>query len=109
METKKTDTTINEFTQKVEALRQEMLGDDCGCVLLTYREIDGKSQQNSFAVSGKLQRIAECFVSFMKSEPTMANVILAAANAIVQQRMLESQILAEAKEPKKGNNKKKLS
>lgn len=111
METKKTDTTIDEFTQKVEALRQEMLGDDCGCVLLTYREIDGKSQQNSFAVSGKLQRIAECFVSFMKSEPIMANVILAASNAIVQSRMIEASIKMEQtatpEEPKKSNRKPK--
>lgn len=105
METIKTNSQTEDFVKKVESLKKEMLGENDGFVLLTYSEIDNANQQNSFAVSGKLNRIAECFVSFMKSEPTMANVILAAGSAIVQNRIVEAQILAEAKKTKK--NKKK--
>ena len=47
----------------------------------------------------------------MKSEPIMANVILAASNAIVQSRMIEASIKMEQtatpEEPKKSNRKPK--
>lgn len=104
METKQTK--IEEFVKKVNELKAEMLGEENGFVLLTYEEIDGNSQQNSFAVGGKLNRIAECFVSFMKSEPMMANVVMAASSAIAQTRLLEAQILAEAKGETKKKSKK---
>lgn len=105
METKK----IEEFMNKVNSLKAEMLGENNGFVIVGYEEIDDKTQHNSFAVGGKLSCLAECFLSFMKSEPTMANVILAAASAIVQNRMVEAQILAEAKEPKKKRKTKKTN
>lgn len=109
METKTTQ-KIDEFVKNVNSMKSEMLGDDSGYVLLAYSEIDEMTQHNSFAVGGKLNNIAECFVSFMKSEPTMANVIIAAANAIVQNRVLEAQILSEARsedgKKKKNKNKK---
>lgn len=104
METKQTK--IEEFVRKVNELKAEMLGEENGFVLLTYEEIDGNSQQNSFAVGGKLNRIAECFVSFMKSEPMMANVVMAASSAIAQQRLMEAQMLAEAKGETKKKSKK---
>jgi hypothetical protein len=104
METKQTK--IEEFVKKVNELKAEMLGEENGFVLLTYEEIDGNSQQNSFAVGGKLNRIAECFVSFMKSEPMMANVVMAASSAIAQTRLMEAQILAEAKGETKKKSKK---
>lgn len=102
METKQTE-KIEEFVKKVNELKAEMLGDTEGFVLLAYSEIDDKSQHNSFAVGGKLPCIAECFVSFMKSEPVMANVVMAASSAIAQTRLMEAKMLEEAK----GNNKKK--
>lgn len=104
METKQTK--IEEFVKKVNELKAEMLGEENGFVLLTYEEIDGNSQQNSFAVGGKLNRIAECFVSFMKSEPMMANVVMAASSAIAQTRLMEAQMLAEAKGTTKKKSKK---
>jgi hypothetical protein len=104
METKQTK--IEEFVKKVNELKAEMLGEENGFVLLTYEEIDGNSQQNSFAVGGKLNRIAECFVSFMKSEPMMANVVMAASSAIAQTRLMEAQMLAEAKGETKKKSKK---
>ncbi len=104
METKQTK--IEEFVRKVNELKTEMLGEENGFVLLTYEEIDGNSQQNSFAVGGKLNRIAECFVSFMKSEPMMANVVMAASSAIAQTRLMEAQMLAEAKGETKKKSKK---
>lgn len=104
METKQTK--IEEFVKKVNELKAEMLGEENGFVLLTYEEINGNSQQNSFAVGGKLNRIAECFVSFMKSEPMMANVVMAASSAIAQTRLMEAQMLAEAKGETKKKSKK---
>ena len=104
METKQTK--IEEFVRKVNELKAEMLGEENGFVLLTYEEIDGNAQHNSFAVGGKLNRIAECFVSFMKSEPMMANVVMAASSAIAQTRLMEAQMLAEAKGETKKKSKK---
>lgn len=97
---------IEEFVKKVDSMKKEMLGDDCGFVLLAYQEIDDKQQHNTFAAGGKLSNMAECFVAFMKSEPVMANVVMAASSAIAQQRIVEAQMLAEAKKPKKTRKKK---
>lgn len=104
METKQTK--IEEFVKKVNELKAEMLGEENGFVLLTYEEIDGNTQHNSFAVGGKLNRIAECFVSFMKSEPMMANVVMAASSAIAQTRLMEAKMLEEAKGTTKKKSKK---
>ena len=98
---------IEEFVKKVDSLKKEMLGEDCGFVLLAYQEIDEKQQHNTSAGSGKLSNIAECFVSFMKSDPVMANVVMAASSAIAQQRMMESQVLAEATDINKNKKIKK--
>jgi hypothetical protein len=96
MENEQTKLQIEEFVDKVNALKEEMLRDKHGFVLFAYEELDKDTQSNSCSASGKLSRIAECFVSLMKSDPAIANVMIAAANAIVQRRVLESQILAEA-------------
>lgn len=97
---------IEEFVKKVDSMKREMLGDDCGFVILAYQEIDEKQQHNTFAAVGKLSNMAECFVSFMKTEPVMANVVMAASSAIAQQRLVEAQMVAEAKQPKKNRKKK---
>lgn len=97
---------IEEFVKKVDSMKKEMLGDDCGFVILAYQEIDEKQQHNTFAAGGKLSNMAECFVSFMKTEPVMANVVMAASSAIAQQRLAEAQMVAEAKQPKKNRKKK---
>lgn len=97
---------IEEFVKKVDSMKKEMLGDDCGFVILAYQEIDEKQQHNTFAAGGKLSNMAECFVSFMKTEPVMANVVMAASSAIAQQRLVEAQMVAEAKQPKKNKKKK---
>lgn len=98
---------IEEFVKKVDSLKKEMLGEDCGFVLLAYQEIDEKQQHNTFAAGGKLSNMAECFVAFMKSEPVMANVVMAASSAIAQQRMTEMQMLQEAKDINKNKKTKK--
>lgn len=109
MENKKTQ-NIDEFVKKVSELKAEMLGDESGFVLLTYAEIDDKTQHNLFSVGGKLNRLAECFVSFMKKDQMMANVVMAASSAIAQTRLMEAKILAEAKgETKKKNKNKKAN
>lgn len=97
---------IEEFVKRVDSMKKEMLGDDCGFVILAYQEIDEKQQHNTFAAGGKLSNMAECFVSFMKTEPVMANVVMAASSAIAQQRFVEAQMVAEAKQPKKNRKKK---
>ena len=97
---------IEEFVKKVDSMKKEMLGDDCGFVILAYQEIDEKQQHNNFAAGGKLSNMAECFVSFMKTEPVMANVVMAASSAIAQQRLVEAQMVAEAKQTKKNRKKK---
>lgn len=114
METKKTESKTEQFVKAVDSLSTNLLaGEKQGYVLFTYNE-EENGQENSFMSRGKINRIAECLFSCMKQNPMLANVVVAASNALVQSRVLESQMKGElpatpeeAKKPKR--NKKKLS
>jgi hypothetical protein len=95
METKTPTPKIEDFVKEVEALKAKMLEDNKGYMLLAYEELDGGSQANSFSFNGKISYVAECLYSCMKTNELLANVIIAAANALVQNRMLEAQMMAE--------------
>ena len=107
METKTPTPKIEDFVKEVEALKNKTLKGNEGYMILAYEELENGSQVNSFSFSGKISCVAECLYSCMKKNEMLANVIVAAANALLQNRMLEAQILAEAKsETKKKKTKK---
>ena len=97
METKQTEPQIENF----------VIGENQGYMLLAYEELENNSQANSFSFTGKLNLVAECLYSCMKKNEILANVIVAAANALVQNRVIESRIQAEADAAKKEKGKKK--
>ena len=101
----KTKSEIKEFKEAVEKLAAD-LGADKGYVLFAYNEME-KNIESSFSSKGKLSSIAECLYLCMKENQMLANVVMAACNAIAQNRMVEAQILAEAKEQGKKVKKSK--
>lgn len=110
MKTKKTEPQIENFTKGVDSLGTELLNNNGGYVLFAYNELGEKEQENAFASNGKLNNIAECMYACMKANPMLANVVIAASNAIMQNRMLEAQMNAEqpvATDGAKGAGKKK--
>lgn len=111
METKKTESQLDKFIKDVEALQKSQLKEGDGFVLFAYSELNNETQENTFAINGRLNLIAECLYACMKNNPMLANIMIAAGNAIVQGRMIEAGIQAEASAQKEGKkrNKKKLS
>ena len=112
METKKTESQLENFVKDVDALGAEILkDDDKGFILFAYNELDKGAIESTFAVRGKLNAIAETLFTCMKQNLALANVILAASNAYGHHRMLESQMHAETqtKEPKGKKSKKVIS
>ena len=62
--------------------------------------VENNSQANSFSFTGKLNLVAECLYSCMKKNEILANVVMAAANALAQSRMAEAQMLVGEKDSK---------
>lgn len=99
---------IEQFMDGVKSLTDETLNDNNGFILLGY-ELDGDKQHASFRAGGKLNHLAECIYTCMSKDQGLANIIIAASNAYVQNRMMQAQIQAEATEapkPKKKRTKK---
>lgn len=110
METKKTESQIEKFTKEVESLSKERLTGKEGCLIFSYGELGEGRQENGYTIHGNVSNIAECLYSCMMKNPTLANVVMAAAGAIAQQRMMQAQIAAEASKPKtKGKKSKKVN
>lgn len=110
METKKTESQIEKFTKDVESLSKESLTENEGYLIFAYGEREEGKQENGYTITGKLSNIAECLYSCMMKNPTLANVVMAAANAVAQQRFMETQIAAETSKPKtKGKKSKKVN
>lgn len=110
METKKTESQIEKFTKEVESLSKERLTGKEGYLIFSYGELGEGRQENGYTIHGNVSNIAECLYSCMMKNPTLANVVMAAAGAIAQQRMMQAQIAAEASKTKtKGKKSKKVN
>lgn len=95
------------FSKEVEALSKNFINDKKGFLLFAYEELEG-TLASSFSSSGNIPCMAECLCSCMKQNEVLANIVIAASNAIVQGRMMAAQIMAEAaelQEPKKSKKK----
>ena len=99
MRTKKSP--IENFANQVDKVSNKHLTDEMGYLLFTYNQLEDGMQENTFGVRGKLQNIAECLISGMKTNEALAHIITAAANAYGHMRMMQAQQAIEAnKKPK---------
>lgn len=105
MKTKKTKPQIEKFVEGVEKLRDKMMCDTKGCLVFAYEEDEDGIQTNCFSAGGKLKNLAECIYSCMRRDLGLSHAIIAAANAVVQNQMMENQMAAEA--PAESKTKKK--
>ena len=98
METKKEESKIERFTKAIDQLSTEVFDEKQGYILFAYGELENGNTENSFASRGKYTCMAECLYACMKQNEMLANIVIAASNAIVQGRMMEAQIQAQAME-----------
>ena len=107
METKREESKIEQFSKAIDQLSSEVFDKKQGYILFAYEEIDNDKAENTFASRGKLGSMAECLYACMKKNEILANVVIAASNAIVQNRMMEAQIMQQAMEAEAPTTKKK--
>lgn len=86
---------IEKFAKSVDSLKNEMLDDKQGYILFAYNERDGKGQENVFASCGKFGNFAEMLFACMKSNPALANIMMAAVNAYAQSRVIDAAMKSE--------------
>ena len=107
METKKEESKIEQFSKAIDQLSAEVFDDKQGYLLFAYGELEEGKSENTFASRGKLSNMAECLYACMKQNEMLANIVIAATNAIVQGRMMEAQIMQEAMEATATTKKKR--
>lgn len=108
METKKEESKIEKFSKAIDQLSAEVFDDKQGYLLFAYGELEEGKSENTFASrGGKLSSMAECLYACMKQNEMLANIVIAATNAIVQGRMMEAQIQQEAMEATATTKKKR--
>lgn len=111
METKKTET---EFIRKITDMVKEETGkrtvEKSGLLLVAYDTDKDGIKQHAYVGFGTPANFAECLYSSMMRDPMLANVIMAASNAVAQNRMMEAQMKMAASETEtKKKKSKKLS
>jgi hypothetical protein len=98
MENKKEESKIEKFSKAIDQLSTEVFDEQQGYLLFAYGELEEGKSENTFASRGKLSSMAECLYACMKQNEILANIVIAASNAIVQGRMMEAQIQQQAME-----------
>lgn len=82
-----------------------------GFICIAYDKEASEDTQNAFLGAGFPADLAECLLGCMQQNETLANVVIAASNALVQKRMLAVQMQmkqaeAQTKETKEKKSKK---
>ena len=90
MRTKKT--SIEKFTDKTNEWAGKLLNDKQGYVLLCYNELDNDTIQTSLSSKGSIGSTVECLHLCMNKNPMFANMVMAAANAMVQARIMQEEM-----------------
>lgn len=106
MRTKKTP--IEKFAEKTTEWADKLLGDKQGYILLCYNELDDDTIQTSLSSKGNIGSSVECLHICMNKNPLFANIVVAAANAMVQARMMQEQLqetITEKVDLENGDNK----
>lgn len=107
METKKEESKIEKFSKAIDQLSTEVFDEQQGYLLFAYGELEDGKLENTFASRGKLSSMAECLYACMRRDEMLANILIAATNAIVQGRMMEAQIQQQAMEATTTTKKKR--
>lgn len=90
MKTKKT--SIEKFAEKTNQWAAKLLNEKQGYVLLCYNELDDDKIQTSLSSKGNISSTVECLHVCMNKNPMFANIVVAAANAMVQARMMQEEM-----------------
>lgn len=107
METKKQETEfIKEILDTIKEKTDKSKAEIKGCLLLAYDTDKDGVKQHAFFAAGTPANLAESLYSSMMRDPMLANVIIAASNAVVQSRMAEAHIKAETEQKKNKKSKK---
>ena len=86
---------LKQFADEVNALAAKYFDDDKGFVLFAYSETTDRMQDNMFSIKGKMRQIAECAHSCMMNNPALANVMIAAADGVMQKRLAQNMMKSE--------------
>lgn len=90
MKTKKTS-PIEAFAKQVGKVSDKHLDDNMGYLLFAYNAVDDNTMESGFGAKGGLHHTADCLLSVMKQNETVAHIITAAANAYGYMRMAQAQ------------------
>ena len=80
-----------------------------GFICIAYDKEASEDTQNAFLGAGFPSDLAECLLGCMQQNETLANVVIAASNALVQKRMLAVQMqMKQAEAQNKRNQGKEI-
>ena len=96
MRTKKT--SIEKFTDKTNEWSTKLLNEKQGYLLLCYNELNDDQIQTSLSSKGNIASMVECLHLCMNKNPMFANIVVAAANAMVQARIMQEKLQEESTE-----------
>jgi hypothetical protein len=97
------ETPIEKFAKGVDSLGKKLLDEKQGYVMFCYSETEDGKIQSHFSSKGKIIHNVECIYACMKTNPMLANIILAAGSAIAQNRL--QQAVAEQEKNKETTEK----
>lgn len=100
---RKIKTTVEKFTEKVEQWGGKLLGETQGYIVLAFDEFEDGTTESGFISKGKVTGMAECLYTCMKQNPMLEYIVMAAGNALAQERMMQEQIQEETTEIVLGN------
>lgn len=80
-----------------------------GFICIAYDKEAGEDTQNAFLGAGFPSDLAECLLGCMQQNETLANVVIAASNALVQKRMLAVQMQMKQEEAQRKKSSKRKS
>jgi hypothetical protein len=102
METKKKQSEfLSEITDKFKEYTGRLTAEGKGFILLAYDKNEDGTRQNAFMGEGHPTDVAECIYGCITQNETLASVIIAASNALMQNRVLAAQMKSETPIDKK--------
>jgi hypothetical protein len=100
---------ISELQEKLKELTDNTKPEKKGLICIAYDKEASEDTQNAFLGAGFPADLAECLFGCMQQNETLANVVIAASNALVQKRMLAVQMQMRAQAPATTEDSKKTS
>lgn len=98
---------ISELQDKLKELTDNTKPAKKGFICIAYDKEASEDTQNAFFGAGYPADLAECLYGCMQQNDTLANVVIAASNALVQKRTLAMQMRMQAEAPANAEEAKK--